>query len=182
MKRALLLNTDYSPLHFVSDIDAIILFYKGRAEVVRSMDGNLSEWDDTFNSPSTTIRVPATMRLLELPHRKRVNKKWKHPRFRKKVLFNRDNWSCQFCGCKLNWETVTIDHVMPSSRGGQTSWLNCVAACKPCNKRKADKTPDEAGMPLLTKPAYPSALHFWDAMRSNAWHRDWDLYLPKENR
>lgn len=172
MKRALLLNTDYTPLHFISDFDAITLFYKGRAEVIEGMSGKKSEWDETFNSPSTSIRVPATMRLL-----RRVNKKWKPPRFRKKVLFNRDNWSCQFCGLKLNWENITIDHVMPSSRGGGTNWLNCVASCKPCNKRKANRTPEEAGMRLRQKPAMPSSLHFWDALKSSVWHPDWDMFI-----
>ena len=175
MTRALLLNADYSPLHFVSDIDAITLFYKGRAVVIEGMDGKPSEWDETFSSPSTSIRVPATMRLI-----KRINKKWKTPRFRKKVLFNRDNWMCQFCAIKLNWESITIDHVMPSSRGGQTTWLNCVAYCKPCNRMKANKTPDEAGMKLLNRPAMPSSLHFWDTHKSSANHPDWACYLPSE--
>lgn len=174
MKRALLLNSDYTPLHFLSDTDAIILFYKGRAVVVEGADGNPSEWDETFTSPSTSIHVPATMRLL-----KRVNKKWKPPRFRKKVLFNRDNFECQYCGVKLFWETIEIEHIMPSSRGGPTSWLNCVASCKPCNKRKANKTPEEAGMKLRKKPAIPTSLHFWDAHRSSVWHPDWALFLPK---
>lgn len=172
MKRALLLNADFAPLHFVSDFDAITLFYKGRVEVVDGMSGKPSLWDETFNSPSTIIRIPATLRLL-----KRVNKKWKPPRFRKRVLFNRDNWKCQFCGEKLSPSLVTIDHVMPSSRGGPTSWQNCVTACKGCNKRKANKTPEEAGMKLISKPGMPSALHFWDAMRSSVWHEDWNCYL-----
>jgi 5-methylcytosine-specific restriction endonuclease McrA len=176
MKRALLLNSDYAPLHFVSDMDAIILFYKGRAEVVASLETGLpSEWDETFSSPSTSIRVPATMRLL-----KRVNKRWKPPRFRKKVLFNRDGWRCQYCNTKLGWSTIEVEHVLPTSRGGQTSWLNCVAACKPCNSRKDNRTPEEAGMPLRKKPAYPSSLHFWDAMRSDSWHPDWDHYVPRD--
>lgn len=173
MHRALLLNSDYTPLHFISDFDAITLFYKGRAEVISGMSGEPSEWDATFNSPSTSIRVPATMRLL-----KRVHKKWKPPRFRKKVLFNRDSWKCQFCAELLNWSNITIDHVMPSSRGGPTSWQNCVTACKPCNKRKANRTPDEAGMRLLQKPVMPSSLHFWDAMKSNVWHPDWATFIP----
>lgn len=174
MKRALLLNSDWTPLHFLSDIDAIILFYKGRAEVVSSSDGKPSVWSETFNSPSTVIHVPATMRLL-----KRVTRKWKPPRFRKKVLFNRDDWKCQYCSKKLMWETITIDHVLPSSRGGQTSWTNCVAACKLCNKNKANKTPEEAQMKLLKKPVFPSSLHFWDAMKSSVWHPDWENFLPK---
>ena len=172
MKRALLLNADFSPLHFVSDRLAITLFYKGIAEVVPNMDGVPSEWDETFCSPSTKIRVPATLRLIT-----RVNKRWKPPRFRKRVLFNRDNWKCQFCGEPLSPTSATIDHVMPSSRGGPTSWVNCVAACKGCNKRKANKTPEEAGMKLMSRPGMPSALHFWDAMRSSAWHEDWNCYL-----
>ena len=176
MKRALLLNSDYSPLHFVSDEEAIILFYKGRAEVIASpVTGKPSEWDEVWSSPSTSIAVPATLRVL-----KRVNKRWKPPRFRKKVLFNRDGWKCQYCGCKLGWTTITIDHVMPQARGGPTSWLNCVSACRPCNRRKDCKTPDEANMKLLKKPANPTPLHFWDALRSDSWHEDWDVFIPRE--
>lgn len=173
MKRALLLNSDFTPLHFLSDMDAITLYYKGRAEIVFNMEGNRSEWDESFNSPSTIIKIPATMRLL-----KRVNKRWKPPRFRKKVLFNRDGWKCQYCSVKLSWDVITIDHVMPSSRGGGTTWINCVSACKPCNKRKANRTPDEAGMNLLKAPAMPTSLHFWDAMKSTDWHPDWAMFLP----
>lgn len=173
MKRALLLNANYTPLHFISDEDAIILFYKGRAEVVQSFTTGLpSEWDEVYNSPSTSIHVPATMRLKHF-----VNKKWKPPRFRKKVLFNRDNWTCQYCGVKLTARDIQVEHIMPASRGGPNSWLNCVAACKNCNKRKANMTPEEAGMQLLRKPAIPSSLHFWDAARSDVWHDDWAVYL-----
>jgi len=174
-KRALLLNSDFTPLNFISDVRAICLSYNGRAEVIDGVTGLPSEWNETFNSPTTSIRVPATLRLLN-----KVNKKWKPPKFRKKALFNRDSWNCQFCGIKLFWSNVTIDHVMPSSRGGQTSWHNCVTACKPCNKKKANKTPEEAGMKLLSKPVVPSSLHFWDILRSSTWHPDWDVWLSKE--
>ena len=176
LKRVLLLNSDYSPLHFISDIDAITLFYKGRAEVVCGIDGDLSEWDEVYSSPSTSIRVPATMRVI-----KRVHRKWRQPRFRKRVLFNRDNWRCQYCNTPLVAKTVTIEHVLPSSRGGHTSWTNCVTACKPCNRKKGSKTPEEAGMKLLSKPVTPSAMDFWDAMKSNVWHKDWDLFLQKNH-
>jgi 5-methylcytosine-specific restriction endonuclease McrA len=176
VKRALLLNADWSPLHFVSDVDAIIMFYKGRVEVVpNTTTGKPSQWDETFNSPSTSIHVPATMRLL-----KRVNKRWKPPRFRKKVLFNRDGWKCQYCGTKLGWHNITIDHVMPQSRGGDTTWLNCVTSCRPCNRCKDNKTPEEAGMKLLKRPENPTSLHFWDALRTDCWHCDWDVYIPRE--
>ena len=175
MTRVLLLNSDYTPLHFLCDTDAITLFYKGRAEVVLSFEtGEASEWDEVWSSPSTSIRIPATMRL-----KKYVHKKWKPPRFRKRVLFNRDGWKCQYCNCKLNYSTIEIEHVLPSSRGGKTSWLNCVSACKPCNKKKKNMTPDEAGMPLLRKPSIPTPLHFWDATKSDGWHADWGSFLAR---
>lgn len=175
MKRALLLNATFEPMNFISDERALRLLIKGRAEVITNMEGARSEWNGMFFvSPSHKIPVPATLRLL-----KRVNRRWKPPRFRKKVLFNRDGWKCQFCGCKLLWNTATIDHVHPSSRGGTTSWLNCVASCKPCNKQKANRTPEEAGMKLLQPVRLPNALHFWDITRSNVWHEDWEIFLPK---
>ena len=174
MKRALLLNADYAPLHFIPDVEAFILVYKGVAEIL-DFDGKPSIWEDeVFRSPGRDWKVPATIRLTS-----RVNKKWKPPRFRKKILFNRDNWSCQYCREQLQWSNITIDHVQPKSRGGGTSWKNCVACCKPCNKRKANKTPDEAAMALLNKPEAPSPMHFWDITKGTQYHPHWEAFLPR---
>jgi 5-methylcytosine-specific restriction endonuclease McrA len=183
VKRALLLNADWTPMHFMSDVRAFRLLMLGRAEVVIDFQTGLpSVWDDeaftspgpTIGSPLKQVPIPATIRL-----RKFVHKRWKPPRFRKKVLFNRDGWRCQYCGDKLGWDTIEIEHVMPVSRGGQTTWLNCVATCKPCNSEKDNRTPEEAGMRLLKKPAVPSALHFWDAMKSDSWCPTWDTFIPR---
>jgi len=171
MKRALLLNADYTPLHFIGEHDIARLMCKERVEVV-DVDGIPSVWEEFLTSTSMNIPLPATLKLL-----KRIQKKWKPPRFRKRVLFNRDNWQCQYCSIELFPSNVTIDHVLPSSRGGLTSWTNCVTACKRCNKVKANMTPEEAGMKLLSKPRMPSALHFWDAARSTSWHDDWNYFL-----
>lgn len=177
MKRALLLNADYTPLHFMSDTDAIILLYKGRAEVVIDFETGLpSVWeDDAFTTSEASWPNPATLRL-----KRHVNKRWRPPRFRRRVLFNRDDWRCQYCGTRVRSDTVEIEHVLPRSRGGDTSWTNCVTSCHSCNKRKDDRTPDEAGMPLLKKPANPSSLHFWDATRSDCWHPTWDVWLRRD--
>ncbi len=75
--------------------------------------------------------------------------------FSRKNLYRRDGYACQYCGGRPGPRALTIDHVQPRSRGGPTSWENCVAACEPCNRRKADKTPREAQMPLRTRPAKP---------------------------
>lgn len=75
--------------------------------------------------------------------------------FSRQALYRRDDWRCQYCGQRPGAEGLTIDHVMPRSRGGPTTWENCVAACGACNRVKADRTPGEAGMRLRTRPARP---------------------------
>ncbi len=76
--------------------------------------------------------------------------------FSRKNLYRRDEYTCQFCGARPGASALTIDHVLPRSRGGGTSWENCVAACEPCNSRKADRTPKEARMPLRSRPRKPT--------------------------
>ena len=182
MKRALLLNANWVPLHFVPDWRAVKLLMNERADVVYDFTtGNACLWDDAFTSPGPTLAaplknfyVPATLRL-----RRYVNKRWKEPRFRKRVLFNRDGWQCQYCGKRLNWNSIEVEHVVPRSRGGKTTWANCVAACKPCNSRKDSMTPDEAGMPLRKKPMSPTPMHFWDNSLSDSWHSSWETWLQR---
>lgn len=174
MKRALILNASWEALHFTPDVEAFIMVYKGIAEIV-DLDGKPSVWEGhELTSPGRKWPCPATIRLKE-----RVNKKWRTPRFRKRVLFNRDNWKCQYCHVDLNWSTVTIDHVHPKSKGGGTSWKNCVTACKSCNKRKDDMTLAESGMRLLKQPAEPSPHHFWGTHSGSTWHEHWNMFVPR---
>jgi 5-methylcytosine-specific restriction endonuclease McrA len=174
MKRALLLNSNGEPLQFIDGARAIKLMLKGRAEVASGIMGEPSVWEDVVTSPSCGFRLPAVLRLKFY-----VTKKFhkKPPRFQKKVLFNRDSWSCQYCGIELCYALITVDHILPASRGGSTTWRNCVAACKKCNNGKGDKTPEEAGMRLLRQPTEPSTLHYWDLNKSTAWHDDWRLFV-----
>lgn len=76
--------------------------------------------------------------------------------FNRRNLYRRDDYACQYCGRQPGVERLTIDHVLPRSRGGPTSWENCVVACEPCNGHKADRTPQEAGMRLRVRPVRPS--------------------------
>ena len=71
-------------------------------------------------------------------------------------VFRRDKYVCQYCGLQTVREDLTIDHVVPRSQGGQTSWSNCVTSCEPCNSKKADRTPEQAGMKLRSQPIKPS--------------------------
>lgn len=174
MSKVLLLNADYTPLHFINETRAIVMLYKCIAEVI-SFDGVPSNWPEVYKTSSIEFKVPATLRLLH-----RVNKRWQPVRFRKKVLFNRDGWRCQYCHVELNGNSIEVDHVIPKSRGGITSWKNCVSSCRACNKRKANKTPSEADMTLLKQPGLPSQLHFWSAARDTTWHADWGNFLSRE--
>jgi 5-methylcytosine-specific restriction endonuclease McrA len=175
MSKALLLNADYTPMHFISDTRAFVLVHKGRAEILDT-GGKLSVWEDcTIRTTSSIVNLPATIRLLN-----RVHRKWQPPRFRKSAIYTRDNWRCQYCGMDISKSSATIDHVHPKSRGGNTSWKNCVASCKFCNRKKANKTPSEANMPLLTVPTEPNPFQFWESARGKEWHDDWSIFLKKK--
>ena len=176
MQKTLLLNADYSPLHFISDFRAFVMVHKGKAEVI-DIAGKPSTWSSKIMTSSSHIESPATVRLLS-----RVTRKWFAPRFRKSAIYCRDNWSCQYCGCHLSKSNATIDHVIPRAKGGSTSWKNCVASCKDCNRTKGCKTPNEASMPLISQPREPKRLHLWDLTRTNSnWHEDWSYFVKKSN-
>ena len=171
--KTLLLNSDWTPLHFISSRRAFNLLLLGRAEQIDVGEGP-SVWSESYTTKTQHYAIPATIRLL-----KRVSRTWPAPRFRKQVLFNRDSWMCQYCSASLSWNTVTIDHVVPKCRGGQTTWKNCVSACRRCNMRKGGRTPIEAGMKLLTNPAEPRVQHFWAIHQINrrARHPDWHCFF-----
>lgn len=171
MKRTLLLNSDWSPLNFVSPVRALNLVMRGRAEVINTGEGP-SFWGEKINTPNRSFEVPATLRLVD-----RVSRKMTMPRFRKWVLFNRDCWQCQYCGTKLDWNSITIDHVRPKCMGGDTSWKNCVASCKKCNWKKGSRTLAEAGMQLRKNPSVPSVIHFWESPSPVTWHPDWLMFF-----
>lgn len=174
MKRALLLNSDWSPLSFVSPPRALKLMLSGRAELIYTGE-KPSLWDDVYTTPTTSYGLPATLRLLQ-----RVNRRHTATRFRKKVLFNRDDWQCQYCGVYLGQRQVTVDHVTPKSRGGVTSWKNCVTSCLPCNLKKGSKILADADMSLRRPPGEPKMSHFWCVDRTTGWHPDWSFFLGED--
>jgi len=106
--------------------------------------------DATVSTPNRVIKIPTILVLQvydRLPHMR--------VRFSRNAVYLRDNFTCQYCAKKFPRQSLNLDHVEPRSRGGRTSWTNIVCACYPCNTKKGDKTPAEAGMPLLKKPAKP---------------------------
>jgi len=91
--------------------------------------------------------------------------------FSRRNVAKRDHYTCQYCGAQPGGEAITVDHVVPRSRGGPSNWTNCVAACIPCNARKADRTPEMAGMRLRKGPTRPDWKPFYSAQgaRMESW-------------
>ena len=142
-KKTLVLNYSYDPMREINWQKAITLIFLNKAEVI-------SNHDVTVSSPSTSMHIPAIIRL-----NTQVKWKWQTTRFSRQNVFRRDKFRCQYCGVKQAGAELTFDHVVPKSVGGKTGWLNIVTACKPCNQKKGDRTPQQANMLLLSEPKPP---------------------------
>lgn len=148
MNRVVVLNGDYTFLNTVDWQRAIRLILKGKTEVLKYTDKVIRCVD------GTTIRIPLVMRLIKVI---RMIYKNKVP-FTKKNVFVRDGFKCQYCG---DTEQLTLDHIIPTSRGGKNTFENCVTACKPCNNKKNNRTPSEAKMYPKTQPHAPTISEFF---------------------
>jgi 5-methylcytosine-specific restriction endonuclease McrA len=142
----LVLNASYEPINITAVRRAVILVLKGVATTEEENGGFI-------HSARVVIRIPSVIRLREfrhIPYQTRALS-------RKNILL-RDRYTCQFCARVLPAIELTLDHVIPRSRGGHTDWDNLVACCHSCNNRKGDRLPDEAGLRLL-RPPRPFTLH-----------------------
>lgn len=140
--QVLTLNADLSPYGTLSWKDAIRAIFRKIAQP-------LEFYDKAISSPSTTIQIPAVIHL-----KKYVNL-YHQANFTRRNVFLAYGMTCAFCNKSFRTEHLTFEHVIPRSKGGETSWKNIVPACEPCNHKKADKTPAEAGMPLQYKIYHP---------------------------
>lgn len=138
--RTLVLSRSFEPVKIVSWQRAVTLFFLGKVEVIE-------EYDHNVKATSLAIKIPAVVRLLEAFHRCK-----KPLKFSRINIYGRDKYTCQYCGKKKALRLLTFDHVVPRSRGGKTGWTNIVTSCSDCNRKKADRTPAEAGMKLLKEP------------------------------
>ncbi|GAA4471212.1 HNH endonuclease [Rhodococcus olei] len=158
--RVLVLNLTYQALCEVPAERAVTLLAIGAAESVADHDPTVP-----IRSQRTVIPLPVTVRLLEyvyVPYARTVTD---CSRAGYAGVFRRDRNSCAYCASPV---ATTIDHVLPRSRGGTNSWSNLVACCRTCNQRKADRTPEEAGMTLLWEPKVPGHI---DKAQQRIWRR-----------
>jgi len=161
----LVLNATYEPLNVVSIRRAVLLLLKEKAEVVEAAEA----W---LRSERMALQVPLVIRLV---YYVRIPRRFSLPLSRRSVLA-RDHYTCQYCGIRLGKASLTIDHVFPRSRGGKTTWENVTTACAPCNRRKGNRTPEEARMPLLRQPRRPRylALTLLEGTRAP---KEWQKYM-----
>ena len=152
MNDCLVLDSSSRPIGVVSWERAVKLYWEEEADVVTEDAAGR-----VLRSPSIEMGMPRVIRLRNYIA-KSVKKNIAPSRYNIAI---RDNFRCQYCGEVLDSvKNQTLDHVIPSSRGGKNTWENLVLACIPCNRFKGDKTPDEAGMELLKVPVKPSTTDF----------------------
>jgi 5-methylcytosine-specific restriction endonuclease McrA len=144
--KVLLLNGNYEPLSICTVQKAIILIFMEKAELVTAAEGKV------VRSASAAMEYPSIIRLstfIHIPFKKVI--------LSRKNILRRDGHQCQYCGVRTG---LTVDHIIPKSRGGEDSWENLTAACLRCNNRKGDRTPEEAHMHLKRKPVRPNHVVF----------------------
>jgi 5-methylcytosine-specific restriction endonuclease McrA len=156
----LVLNASFEPLSLISVQRAVVLLLREKAEAI---ENDVSRY---LRAERISLPVPLVIRLVQyvpIPRRLKVP-------MTRKTLLSRDQYTCQFCGTIQG--PLTVDHVLPRSRGGLTSWENCVAACLRCNHRKGNKTPEEAGMHLIKRPVRPDFTHMAFVILGEARHNE----------
>jgi 5-methylcytosine-specific restriction endonuclease McrA len=182
----LVLNRGWVPIHIKCVKDAICDVVSDCAKIIDTEDEFLTmyEWSDwTLLEPNADSKVVHTIRqAIRLPEVIVLTDYNDVPeleiRLTRKNLLLRDNYCCQYCGKKVSNKDFTIDHIVPRSRGGVNSWDNFVVACFPCNIKKRDRTPKEAGIVLRSKPVKPK----WYPLASRyTIHspKSWERFLPK---
>ena len=148
MEQVLVLNASFEPLNVCSVRRAYVLVYKGKAEVIEALEHlPLRTATSTYQRPHvirlvTYVRVPRTFQR----------------KISRRALFARDGWRCVYCGTTAG--RLTLDHVVPRSRGGDSVWENVVTSCAPCNMRKGNRLPHEIEMTLRKPPRAPAPVLF----------------------
>jgi 5-methylcytosine-specific restriction endonuclease McrA len=147
MEQTLVLNASYEPLKVVDWQRAITLWVQGKVEIVETHDREV-------RAVTFSFKLPSVVRLLQMVRLK------KRPvvQFTRANIYARDEFACQYCAKTFEPEDLTFDHVVPVAQGGRRGWTNIVSACEPCNRRKANRTPEEAGMVLVRPPQRPTVL------------------------
>ena len=159
----LVLNLNYEPINVCDVRRAVVLLGKGKAELLENGRGEI-------HTPTTALTIPSVIRLGYMVKRPLAQR-----RLSRREVFQRDSYTCQYCG--RQGRDLTLDHVVPRRQGGPHIWENVVAACIPCNRRKAGRTPAEAGMRLLREPRAPRP-NPYAILQHRTVLDEWRAYVP----
>ena len=189
----LVLNKYFMAIHVISVRRAFCLLCKDLAEVITTTDGHFHSYDfqswrevsevrqeyrdpddDYIRALHFEIRVPRIVRLLAYDRVPRIKVK-----FNRRNIFARDGNRCQYCGRKFAANDLSLDHVLPRSRGGGMSWENIVCACVRCNVRKGGRTPVEAGMKLIKLPVKPKTSPTLGLKLAHRKYQSWKAFLDE---
>lgn len=187
----LVLNRLYVAVHVINVRRAFALLFRELAEVIHLEDGQYANYDfcswreisemraefkepdqDWVRAVNFEIQVPRVIRLLSY---ERLPKQV--IRFNRRNIFARDSNRCQYCGRRFPTSELSLDHVMPRSRGGETSWTNIVCSCVKCNVRKGGRTPHEANMKLIRPPIKPKRSPLLTLKLGNPKYESWKSFL-----
>lgn len=175
MARTLVLNSGWVPINVVDALDAACKVFNGKAKfldtrtfIVHDFESWVENWEDAIaearansmrvvSTSSLSLVLPEVVVLLEYKGMGAKVKQNKRPKFSRTNVYRRDNHKCQYCGQRFKTEDLTMDHVVPKSKGGIAEWRNIVLACTPCNSKKDNRTPVQAGMRLIRQPRVPKA-------------------------
>ena len=159
----LVLNLNYEPINVCNMRRAVILLGKGKAELLENGRGEI-------RTVKSSMPIPSVIRLVYLVRRPFAQRK-----LSKKEIFLRDRYTCQYCS--LQTRELTLDHVRPRRQQGEHTWENIVSACIPCNRKKAGRTPAEAGMTLLRQPKAPYPNPYY-VLHNHTILEEWRKFIP----
>ena len=160
----LVLNATYEPINVCTVRRATVLLLKAKAELIERANWSLRSEHTTMPRPMV-IRLVSYVNVPRDTHRRKITRR---------AVFARDGWTCQYCGARSN---LTVDHVIPRSKGGDSTWENIVASCAPCNRRKGDLMPAQANMVPRHKPRAPNP-HVFIHVASPTIPTAWKQWLP----
>ena len=189
----LVLNRGFAPVRLTTARRALCMLFKDRAEVVLMEDGHLEFYDfrtwaevsefrrrhrppdaeaEWVSTVSLDLQVPRVVRLLGYSRYPK-----RHVGFNRRNIFARDENRCQYCGRRFPSSELSLDHIIPRSRGGESSWENLVCACVKCNVKKGGRPPKAAGMKLITKPVKPRCSPVVELNVGQGRYKSWKQFL-----
>lgn len=182
-QRALVLNRSWIAIGTTTVRAALCLMHRAAAHAVEPAQGTIHDFDSwsrlsvldaepCVRTVRYRLRAPEVLLLAryDAVPRRRIS-------FSRRNVYRRDRFTCQYCGARPSDDALTVDHVIPRSRGGKTTWTNCVVSCARCNRRKSNRTPEESGVRLIHPPQEPT----WSpclTIPHDQRRRSWDPFIP----